>query len=63
MVDKSFLIDSRVRKGGKFSEQVDLIVREILDGNHLRLHCIDDDYAQKFTKAVDDKLKSMGIEL
>ena len=63
MVDKSFLIDSRVRKCGKFWEQVDLVVREIMDGNDLRLHCPDDEYAQKFTKAVDDKLKQMGIEL
>jgi len=59
MVDKSFLIDPRL----KLWAQVDIVVKEILDGNYLRLHCPDNEYAEKFTKAVDSKLKSMGIEL
>lgn len=57
MVEKSFLIDPRIKDVFKFWEQVDIVVSEILDGNDLRILCPDDEYAQKFTKAVDEQLK------
>jgi len=56
MSEKTFLVDTRLQDE-KFCEQVQLVVQEILEGNVLRIHCPNAEYAERFGKAIESEIK------